>query len=108
MESQQLLMGDHSGMMGEGLWLKVLTREVTHMDKYIIERRARIRLAWFKRYEQTGKVSQVCSEFGISRKTFYKWWPHAMPKKACLGLRIAPNAPGATLRWCLRESLSSL
>ena len=45
------------------------------MDKYIIERRARIRLAWFKRYEEVGNASQVCREFGISRKTFYKWWP---------------------------------
>ena len=46
------------------------------MDKYIIERRARMRMAWFKRFEQIGNVSQVCREFGISRKTFYKWWPH--------------------------------
>jgi len=45
------------------------------MGKYIIERRARIRLAWFKRYEEVGNASQVCREFGISRKTFYKWWP---------------------------------
>ena len=45
------------------------------MDKYIIERRARVRLTWFKRYEEIGNISQVCREFGISRKAFYKWWP---------------------------------
>ena len=92
MESQQLLMGDTSGMMREGLWLKVLTREVIHMDKYIIERRARIRLAWFRRYEQTGKVSQVCSEFGISRKTFYKWWPR-YAKEGLPGLKDRSKRP---------------
>jgi len=46
------------------------------MDKYITERRARIRLAWFKRCEEISNISQVWREFGISRKTFYKWWPH--------------------------------
>ena len=50
------------------------------MDNYIIERRARIRLAWFKRFEDIANVSQVCREFGISRKTFYKWCP-VIPKK---------------------------
>ena len=28
------------------------------MDKYIIERRARMRLAWFKRYEEIGNISK--------------------------------------------------
>jgi len=40
------------------------------MDKYIVERRARVRLAWFRRHEEIGNVSQVCREFGISRQTF--------------------------------------
>ena len=30
------------------------------MDNYIIERRARVRIAWFKRYEEIGNISQVC------------------------------------------------
>lgn len=46
------------------------------MDNYIIERRARVRLAWFKRYEEIGNISQVCRVFGISRKTSYQWWPY--------------------------------
>jgi hypothetical protein len=29
------------------------------MDKFIIERRARIRLGWFKRDEKIGNISQV-------------------------------------------------
>jgi hypothetical protein len=45
------------------------------MDNYIIERRARMRLAWFKGYKGVGNISQVCIEFGISRKSFCKWWP---------------------------------
>ncbi len=28
---------------------------------------------WFKRYEQEGCASQICEEFGISRKAFYRW-----------------------------------
>lgn len=32
------------------------------------------RIAWFAEYEKTKKVPHVCKKFGISRKTFYKWW----------------------------------
>ena len=62
------------------------------MDKYIIERRARIRLAWFKRYGEIGNISQVCREFGISRKTFYKWWPY-YAKEGLPGLKDASKRP---------------
>lgn len=62
------------------------------MDKYIIERRARIRLAWFKRFEEIVNVSQVCREFGISRKTFYKWWPRYI-KEGLGGLRDRSRRP---------------
>jgi transposase InsO family protein len=62
------------------------------LDKYIIERRARIRLAWFKRFEDIGNVSQVCREFGISRKTFYKWWPR-YAKEGFAGLRDRSRRP---------------
>ncbi|MDI6815391.1 MAG: IS481 family transposase [Dehalococcoidales bacterium] len=62
------------------------------MDKYIIERRARIRLAWFKKYEEIGNVTQVCKEFGISRKTFYKWWPH-YAKEGLPGLKDHSKRP---------------
>ena len=62
------------------------------MDNYIIERRARMRMAWFKRFEQIGNVSQVCREFGISRKTFYKWWPH-YAREGLSGLRDRSKRP---------------
>jgi transposase InsO family protein len=62
------------------------------MDKYIIERRARMRMAWFKRFEQIGNVSQVCRELGISRKTFYKWWPH-YAREGLPGLRDRSKRP---------------
>jgi transposase len=32
------------------------------------------RLLWFREYEEIKKVPLVCKKFGISRKTFYKWW----------------------------------
>lgn len=32
------------------------------------------RLEWFAEYERVKKVPLVCKKFGISRKTFYKWW----------------------------------
>lgn len=32
------------------------------------------RLLWFKEYEKVKNVPTVCRKFGISRKTFYKWW----------------------------------
>lgn len=35
---------------------------------------AQERKAWFDEYEKVKKVPLVCATFGISRKTFYKWW----------------------------------
>ena len=32
------------------------------------------RLEWFAEYERVKNVPIVCKKFGISRKTFYKWW----------------------------------
>ncbi len=32
------------------------------------------RLAWMLYYQQVKSVAKVCQKFGISRKTFYKWW----------------------------------
>jgi transposase len=32
------------------------------------------RMAWFAEYDKVKKVPLVCKKFGISRKTFYKWW----------------------------------
>ena len=72
------------------------------MDKYIIERRARMRLAWFKRLEQIGNVSQVCREFGISRKTFYKWWPR-YAKEGLSGLKDRPKRPKGHPKTVPRE-----
>ena len=32
------------------------------------------RLAWMMAYRETGNAQAVCTRFGISRKTFYKWY----------------------------------
>jgi transposase len=32
------------------------------------------RLQWIREYKESGKVKEVTDRFGISRKTFYKWW----------------------------------
>lgn len=32
------------------------------------------RLAWMMCYQELGSVQEVCRKFGISRKTFYKWY----------------------------------
>jgi len=32
------------------------------------------RLNWIMYYQQVGKVPAVCEKFGITRKTFYKWY----------------------------------
>lgn len=32
------------------------------------------RLAWMLYYQEVHNVKKVCERFGISRKTFYKWW----------------------------------
>ena len=37
---------------------------------YVIKQR----LAWIKMHERGAPVTAVCQHYGISRKTFYKWW----------------------------------
>jgi len=32
------------------------------------------RMAWMLYYEEKKSIHKVCEKFGISRKTFYKWW----------------------------------
>lgn len=44
------------------------------MPKYYLARLIRMRLAWMLLYEQVENISFVCRHFGISRKTFYKWY----------------------------------
>ena len=69
MGPQEIMMGDRSGRIRGRHGSQIIRENVTQMDKYIIERRARVRLAWFKRYEEIGNVSQIRREFGISHKT---------------------------------------
>ncbi len=49
-------------------------------------------IAWFKRYEEIGNITQVCREFGISHKTFYKWWPY-YAKEGIPGLKDRSKHP---------------
>ena len=77
------------------------------MDKYIIERRARVRLAWFKGYEELGNISQICREFGTCPQNLLLASGLAMLKKDFPGLRIVLNALRAILRLCLRKLKSS-
>jgi len=72
------------------------------MDKYIVERRARVRLAWFKKHEEIGNISQVCREFGISRNTFYKWWPH-YAKEGLAGLKDRSKRPKSHAKTMPKE-----
>jgi len=52
----------------------------------------RMTIAWFKRYEEIGNITQVCREFGISHKTFYKWWPY-YTKEGLPGLKDRSKHP---------------
>ena len=40
----------------------------------IREQRIRQRLNWFRKVQALGSVTDACTFFGISRKTYYKWW----------------------------------
>jgi transposase-like protein len=36
-----------------------------------------LRFRWYRQVEEYGKsVEEVCSIFGVSRKTYYKWYRH--------------------------------
>ena len=39
------------------------------------------RLAWMMCYQDTRSVQEVCRKFGISRKTFYKWYKRYQQSK---------------------------
>jgi transposase len=39
------------------------------------------RLAWMMCYQETRNVQEVCRKFGISRKTFYKWYKRYQQSK---------------------------
>ncbi len=44
------------------------------MPHFIREQRIRKRLNWFRKSQELGSVTDACVFFGISRKTYYKWW----------------------------------
>ena len=52
------------------------------------------RFRWYRQVEQEGKtVEETCSIFGISRKTYYKWYAHdhGLSSKVRLGRRPHPQ-----------------
>ena len=63
------------------------------------------RRSWIKRYQETGNVSQVCNEFGISRPTFYKWLGRSDPDKPSKPLRSQSRRPHTKPlpKWGARE-----
>jgi hypothetical protein len=93
----------------------------------IREQRIRQRLNWFRKAQELGSVTDACVFFGISRKTYDKWWrryaasrwdrlsladrsrrPHRHPRQ--VGTRLARRrwrrrtGYGARrLAWCLRR-----
>ena len=44
------------------------------MSHVIREQVIRQRLNWFRKAQELGSVTDACCFFGISRKTYYKWW----------------------------------
>ena len=102
---QQTMIGDNPGSILKGQSSKSWTEEVTYMDKYIIERRAKTRLAWFKRCEEISNISQLCRESGISRKTFYKWWS-LYAKERFIGFKEQPKRPKSHLKTVPEEIAS--
>ena len=53
------------------LWVCCVTQLETSIW-YVVKQR----LAWIKMHEQGASVTEVCRHYGISRKTFYKWYGH--------------------------------
>ena len=63
----------------------LIPREIVLLNKYVrrrkvadilkVSKEAKLRLEWLIYYQEQGvKVASVCRHFGISRKTFYKWY----------------------------------
>ena len=51
---------------GKGMAPKSYRKEVTHMDRLVTERRAKVSSAWFRRYEEIESITQVYTELRIS------------------------------------------
>lgn len=51
------------------------------------------RRKWVQRYHQTGNISAVCREFGISRTTLYKWLKRSDPNRPSKALRSRSRRP---------------
>lgn len=61
---------------------------------------------WIARYRETGNISLVCREVGISRPTFYKWLKRANPEKPSSPLRSQSRRPKTKRlprKWSVRE-----
>jgi hypothetical protein len=77
----------------------------------IREQRIRQRLNWFRKAQELGSVTDACVFFGISRKTYYKWWRrYAASRWDRLSLADRSRRPhrhprqvGTRLAWCLRR-----
>jgi len=51
--------------------MKVSTKQMTTKQLQVYG--ARIRLAWFRKAEELGKVTEACKYFGIARSEYYYW-----------------------------------
>jgi transposase InsO family protein len=78
---------------------------------HIREQLIRQRLNWFRKARELGSVTDACGFFGISRKTYYKWW-HRYAASAEDRLSLAdrsrrphrhPRQVGSRMARCLRR-----
>lgn len=68
------------------------TRRMT--QKQLLVYGARIRLAWFRKAEELGKVSEACRWFGIARSEYYYWHKRWLASgKAITALYDRPRIP---------------
>lgn len=48
------------------------------------ERQIKMRISWFNHVKKvTGNVAKICRYYGISRKTYYKWYDRYLEKGTC-------------------------
>ena len=68
---------------------------------------ARIRLAWFRKAEELGKVTEACKYFGIPRSEYYYWHKRWLASgKKLVNLYDRPRTPHSSPRELSEETMS--
>jgi transposase InsO family protein len=85
--------------------MKVSTKHMTTKQLQVYG--ARIRLAWFRKAEELGKVTEACKYFGIARSEYYFWHKRWLESgKKLVSLYDLPRTPHSNPKELDEDTIS--